>query len=58
MVSLGDVDGAVDLLTRCSNTSAVVAVSAYRKLFDTLVARYHDGYQLQVGCLNVAVALL
>lgn len=48
LVASGDVEGARALLTQHSNSSAAAAVSAYRELLYVLVAKYHDGYQLQV----------
>lgn len=48
LVESGDLEGAVMLLTAHSNSAAVAAVSAYHTLFDTLVAKYHDGAQLKV----------
>ncbi|CAM9382145.1 unnamed protein product, partial [Ascophyllum nodosum] len=32
------------MLTEHSNAAASTAVSSYHALFDTLVARFHDGY--------------
>lgn len=52
LIADGDFDGARGMLTQISNASAVAAVSAYHTLFDTLVARYHDGYQMQVRCAH------
>lgn len=48
LVKNGDVDGARAMLAHHANESAVAAVSSYHTLFDTLVARYHDGYQMEV----------
>lgn len=48
-MSKGDLKGARRMLAHHSNESAIAAVSAYHTLFDTLVARYHDGYQMEVG---------
>lgn len=47
-MSVGDLEGAKAMLTKHSNDSAVSAVSTYHNLFDMLVAKYHDGYQLEV----------
>jgi len=41
-------EGARSLLAHHTNESAVAAVSGYHTLFDTLVAKYHDGYQMEV----------
>ncbi|CAM9916245.1 unnamed protein product, partial [Sphacelaria rigidula] len=49
LVESGDVEDAMALLTAHSNSSAVAAVSAYHTLFNTLVARYHDGAQMPVS---------
>ncbi|CAM9850452.1 unnamed protein product [Scytosiphon promiscuus] len=46
LVMDGDVDGARAMLAHHTNDSAVAAVSSYHTLFDTLVARYHDGYKM------------
>ena len=49
LVGKGDLEGARSMLAHHTNDSAIAAVSSYHTLFDTLVARYHDGYQMQVG---------
>lgn len=49
LVDTGDLEGARSILAHHTNDSAIAAVSSYHTLFDTLVARYHDGYQMQVG---------
>ena len=38
------------MLTEHSNDAAATAVSSYLALFETLVARYHDGYSMKVSC--------
>lgn len=48
-MGVGDLEGAKAMLTKHSNDSAISAVSTYHGLFDTLVAKYHDGYQLEVS---------
>ncbi|CAM9357293.1 unnamed protein product [Hapterophycus canaliculatus] len=47
LVRQGNVDSARAMLASHTNDSAVAAVSSYHALFDTLVARYHDGYQME-----------
>lgn len=37
------------MLAHQTNDSAIAAVSTYHTLFDYLVGRYHDGYQMEVG---------
>lgn len=49
LVDKGDLDGARSMLAHHTNDSAIAAVTGYHTLFDTIVARYHDGYQMQVG---------
>lgn len=49
LVGKGDLEGARSMLAHHTNDTAIAAVSSYHTLFDTLVARYHDGYQMQVG---------
>lgn len=49
LVDKGDLEGARNMLAHHTNDSAIAAVSSYHVLFDTLVARYHDGYQMEVG---------
>ncbi|CAM9865180.1 unnamed protein product [Discosporangium mesarthrocarpum] len=46
LVQAGDMYGAASVLTAHVNASAMAAVSAYHKLFNEFVARYHDGYQM------------
>ena len=48
LVNEGDLEAARAMLTKHSNESALAAVSSYHSLFETLVAKYHDGYQMQV----------
>lgn len=57
LVSRGDVEAARAMLTHHSNVSAVAAVSSYQALFETLVARYHDGYQMQVSDSSAALSV-
>ncbi|CAN0341901.1 unnamed protein product, partial [Laminaria digitata] len=47
LVKKGDLDAARAMLTKRSNDSALAAVSSYHSLFETLVAKYHDGYQME-----------
>eukprot|EP00752_Nemacystus_decipiens_P011297 g10039.t1 len=47
LMGKGDLEGARSILAHHTNDSAFAAVSSYHTLFDTLVARYHDGYQMQ-----------
>lgn len=49
LVSRGDLKAARSMLARQTNDSATAAVSTYHTLFDYLVGRYHDGYQMDVG---------
>lgn len=49
LVSQEDVESARHLLTKHSNDSSAAAVSSYHALFETFVARYHDGYKMEVG---------
>ncbi|CAM9136658.1 unnamed protein product [Ectocarpus sp. 13 AM-2016] len=47
LVSQGNLKGARSMLAQHTNESAIAAVSSYHTLFETLVARYHDGYQME-----------
>ncbi|CAM9331787.1 unnamed protein product [Ascophyllum nodosum] len=47
LVRRGDIQRATAKLTKHSQDSAEAAVSTFRALFDTLVARYPGGYQLE-----------
>lgn len=49
LMGKGDLEGARSMLAHHTNDSAIAAVSSYHTLFDTLVARYHDGYQMEVS---------
>ena len=46
------------MLTEHSNAAASTAVSSYHALFDTLVARFHDGYCMKVQIVAVNKFLL
>lgn len=42
-------EAARSMLASQTNDSAIAAVSTYHALFEYLVGRYHDGYQMEVG---------
>ena len=54
----GDIQRATAKLTKHSQDSAEAAVSTFRALFDTLVARYPGGYQLEVNMMILGIELL
>ncbi|CAM9101480.1 unnamed protein product, partial [Ascophyllum nodosum] len=44
LITKNKLEAVTGMLTEYSNAVASTAVSSYHALFDTLVARFHDGY--------------